>query len=76
VIGKTDRAGCGERLHSSRDIYPIAINIALVDDDIANVDANAEFEPTIFGDGRVAFSHNALDLHGAAHSIDRARKFD
>ena len=31
VVGKTDRAGTGQRLDSGGDIDPVALDVALVD---------------------------------------------
>ena len=76
IFGKADRAGPGERLHASGNVDAIAIDIALVDDDVTDVDADAEFDPPIFGNCSVALCHGALDFHGATNGIDRARKFD
>ena len=76
VVGKADAAGLGQRLHASRNVDAVAVDVALIDDDVADVDADAELDPAIFGNVGVALGHGALDFHRAAHGIDRARKFD
>ena len=55
---------------------PSPINIALVDDDVADIDADAEFDAALFGDAGVALGHDALDFEGAARGIDGAGEFD
>ena len=50
--------------------------IAIVDDDVTNIDADTELDPAIFGNVGIALGYGALDFHGAAHSIDRASKLD
>jgi hypothetical protein len=76
IVGNADCAGAGQRLYTGGDIHPIAVNVALVDDDVTDVDTDAEFDPTIFRNVGVAFSQSTLDFYSAAHSIDCARKFD
>jgi len=58
------------------DIDPVAVDVALIDDDVADIDTHAKLNPTIFGNGGVALGHNALDFHGASHGVDSAREFD
>jgi hypothetical protein len=58
------------------NIDAIAIDIALIDDDVTDVDADAEFDPAIFGHVRVVLDHGPLDFHGATNCINRTRKFD
>src|SRR5215472_11116948 len=76
VLGKADRAGAGERLHASGNVDAIAIDIALVDDDVTNIDTDSELNPTIFGNDSVALGHGSLDLHGATGCVNRTRKFE
>ena len=76
VVGKTDAAGCGERLQPRGDVDAVAEDVALVDDDVADIDADAELDATIFRNGSAALRHAALHLHRAAHGIDDAREFD
>ena len=76
VVGKPDRAGTGQRLDSGGDIDPVAVDVALVDDNVTDVDAYAELNPTIFGNIGIAFGHGALDLHGAADGVNSACELD
>jgi len=46
-----------------------------VDDDVADVDADAKVEPLVGSDTRVALGHAALHVDRAAHGIDHAREF-
>ncbi len=48
----------------------------LVDDDVAEIDADAELDTALLGDTVIAQRHLALQLDRAAHRIDDARKFD
>jgi hypothetical protein len=47
-------------------------NVALFADDIAEIDADAEFDTPVGWDAGVAHGHLALKLNGAAHRIDDA----
>ncbi len=66
----------GDTFDPRRDIDAVAIDIAVVDDDVAHVDADAKFDSAIFGNGSVTPDHGTLDFHRAAHSIDCTCKFD
>jgi hypothetical protein len=43
-------------------------------DHVPEVDANAEPDPTLFGQVRLTVDHSSLELHGASHGIDHTRK--
>ena len=76
VVGNADCTRASQRLHAGGDVDAVAVDIALVDDDVTDIDADAELDPAIFGNGGVALGHAALDFHGATHGIDCARKLD
>src|SRR5208283_3601428 len=67
-----DSAGLGQGFEAGGDIDAVAINVALVDDDVAEVDADAELYPFVGRHVGVAPDHFALDLDGIAHRIDDA----
>ena len=70
-----DAAGLGERLQPRGHVDAVAINIVVVADDVADVDADAELDAPIGWHIGIAFGHAALDFDGAAHSIDDADEF-
>src|SRR4029077_10413216 len=70
-----DPAGIGQRFQSRRDVNAITEDIVAVDDDVADVDADAKVEPLVGGNTRVALGHAALHFNRAAHCIDHAREF-
>ena len=45
--------GRRQSLDASGNIHPVAIDVALIDDDVTDVDTDAELDPTIFGNGSV-----------------------
>jgi hypothetical protein len=69
-----DTARFGEGLQSCRDIHAVAEDVVLLDNHVAEVDADAESDTLVLGRFGIAFRHAALDLHGAAHGINDARK--
>jgi hypothetical protein len=73
--GNADSAGLGKRLQACGDIDPVAEDVAALDDDVAEVDADAKPDAPLVGHFRLAVEHAALHLGGTAHRIDDARKF-
>ena len=76
VVGNADAAGLGEFFQAGGDVDAVAEDIVLVDHDVAEMDADAEFDPLIRRNGGVAHRHAALDFDRALHRLDGARKFD
>jgi hypothetical protein len=77
VLRQTDRARLGDALEASRDIDAVAHQIAVgLLDDVAEMDADAEFDSPLGRQARVAFDHAVLHFDGAAHSVDHAAKFE
>ena len=68
--------GLRKRLHAGGDVDTVTVDVSLVDDDVADIDADAELDPAILRNGCIAFSHGTLDFHGATGCVDRTRKFD
>jgi hypothetical protein len=42
-----DPARLGQAFEPRRDIDAVAVNVVLVDDDVADIDADAELDPTL-----------------------------
>jgi hypothetical protein len=57
------------------DVDAVAIEIVFLDDHIAEIDADAQFDAIVRRDTRVALGHRLLHLDRAAHRIDDAGKF-
>jgi hypothetical protein len=76
VIGQADAAGLGDAFEASCDIDAIAEDVVVVDDDVADVDADPEFDSDILREVGVLPRHVALDLHNATRCIDRAGELD
>ena len=54
------------------DVDAVAVDIVAVDDDVADVDADAEDDPVVLGQPIVAERHAALHLDREQHRVDDA----
>src|SRR5690348_2427594 len=66
----------GQRLETRGDIHPVAEDVAVLDNDIAEIDAHAKLDPPFRRDASVARRHFALRFDRAPYRIDDAGKFD
>ncbi len=76
VIGNADAAWLGDSLKPRCDVDTIAKNIVVVDDDVADVNANAKFDPEFRRYADVLFSHLSLNLRRTAYGVDGTGKLD
>ena len=67
-------SGCRDLLKPGGDVDAVAEDVVALDDDVADVDADAEGYAPILGDLGGAVSHRRLHLDRAAHGIDHARE--
>jgi hypothetical protein len=71
-----DAARLREAFEPSGDVDAVAKDVAVLNDDVSNINANAELDP-IFGRSRhIAFSHCSLNFDGAAQCVDDTDKLD
>lgn len=57
-------------------IHAVAVDVAVVDQDVAEVDADTEADPLVLLDLGLPLGQPLLDLHGADHRVGDARKLD
>ena len=77
IVGDADAAGLGDRLQPGGDIDAVAENVVVVDDDVADMDADAKREAAVLRHGRrCASAMRALNVDRAAHGVDGAGEFD
>ena len=74
--GDIDRPALGDLLQSHGDVDALAVDIAVLEDDVAEIDADPQIEPALGGNivGRVG--EVALRLDGAFDSVDDAVEGD
>ena len=71
-----DAARFGQTFETGGDVDPVAENIAVLDDDVALVNADPEHDAPVRRHAGVAFRHRALHVHRAAHRVDDTGEFD
>jgi hypothetical protein len=76
IVRDANAAGLCDALQSRGDVDAVAKYIVVVNDDVADVNADAEFDSLVLRDRSILLSHTTLDLDGASRCIDRARELD
>jgi hypothetical protein len=71
-----DAARPRKPLEPGRHVDAVAIEIVAVDDDVAEIDADAELDVPVLGNPGVALHHAALDFDGAARRVEDAAELD
>jgi hypothetical protein len=61
---------------AGRDVDPVAEQVAVVGNHVAEVDPDPEADAPVVRRRRVAVEHAPLHLDGTAHRLDRARELD
>ena len=74
-IGHANPARFGNTFKPSGNVDAVAKDVVVVDDDIADMDAEPEFNSHILRDVGVLRGHRALDLNRATGCIDGAGEF-
>ncbi len=70
-----DPTGLRDFLKARSDIHPIAVDILAFNDDVSQIDADAERDALVFIDPVIAFSHTLLNFNYALCGIYHGRKF-
>jgi hypothetical protein len=76
VVGDADAAGLRDPLQPRGDVDPVAKDIVVVDDDVTDMNADAEFDPVVLWHVGILPGHAALDFNRKARRIDCAGEFD
>src|SRR5690242_10324611 len=71
-----DAAGIGKAFQPRRHVDAVAENVVTIDDDIADIDADAKLDAFLSRNIGIAFNHAALDVDGAAHRVDDTSMLD
>src|SRR5258708_6004781 len=69
IIGNADTARFCDPFETHRNIDPITKDIIVFNDDIADVNADAKFDPFDLQHCDILFGHAALNLDSAAYGI-------
>ena len=77
VLRKADGAGLRDAFQTRGDIDAVAHQIAIgFLDNVAKMNADAEFDSTFGRQARIALDHGVLDFDSAAHGVDNAAELD
>ena len=74
-IGDEHPAGIGQGFDPRGDVDAVAIEVVALDDHVAEIDADAQFDAAVRRDTGVPLGHRLLHRDRAAHRIDDAGKF-
>jgi hypothetical protein len=73
---EADPARLGQRFEPGGNVDAVAEDVAVLDDDVADIDAHAKFDAPLCRCCGVAGDHLALQLDRTAHRVDDARELD
>jgi hypothetical protein len=65
-----------QRLKTGRYVDTVAKDVFVINNDIANIQANAKLDPPFRGDSDVSLRHLPLNVDSAAYSVDNAGKLN
>jgi len=74
--GDANTSRLSDRLQARGNVYPLAINVASLDNYVAEIDTDAKPHLPRFVRVLIAASHSALDRGGALDGIDDAGELD
>ena len=76
VLRDADAAGLGDAFEPSRDVDAIAVDVAVFDNDVAEVHSDPEGDPLFFRCPGIAFGHPTLEGDRTGDGLNDAREFD
>jgi hypothetical protein len=68
--------GSASPYQSCGDVDAVAVNVPILDNDVAEIDADPERDALVLWQAGIAVHHALLDFDGAADRLDRARELD
>jgi len=74
--GDADPARLGQPFEAGGDIDAVAKDVAVLDDDVAHIDADAKLDAAVGRHAGVAPGHLVLDIDGAAQCVDDTAELD
>ena len=74
--GDADAARIGQFLQARRHVHPVAVDVAVIEDDVADIDADAVAELPVFRNGGIVVAERKLHLDRKAQRVHDAGKLD
>src|SRR5215467_4196813 len=68
-----DAAGFGQCFQPSGDVHAVAKDVAILDHDVAHIDANAQLDTPVIGHSGIALGYTSLHLSRNAEHPPRCR---
>ncbi|WP_442893329.1 hypothetical protein [Bradyrhizobium sp.] len=69
VLRDAYATGLRQSLQARCHVHAIAENVTSINDDVADIDANAELDPLLIGYPGIAPGHSALNVESATHCV-------
>ena len=76
LAGNANATAISDGFEACCDIDSVAEYVAVVRDDVPNIDANTKIYSMLRWCIRIALSHSALDFYSAPYRVNRACKLD
>jgi hypothetical protein len=73
---EADAARLGQHFEAGRDVDAVPENVAILDDDVTEVDAHAKFDAPLCRYAGIAGGHLPLHLDRTAHGVDDTGELD
>jgi hypothetical protein len=74
--GHANASGLGQTFETSRDVHAVTENVAVLNNDIADVDPYSKFNAFLGGDSGVTLGHGVLNLTRTPQGIDDTGELD
>jgi hypothetical protein len=76
IVGNADTTGLRNPFEARRNIDAVAKDIVVVNNNIADVNADAKLDPIVLGRTYILLGHAALNFDGASRCVDGTGKLD
>ena len=71
-----DATRIGKSFEAGSDVDAITVNVSVLDDDVAEIDADSELNALCVRDAGIVLGHTLLHCHRAGDGFDNAGKLD
>ena len=70
LTGDADTAGLRDSFEARCDVHAVAVDVAAIDDDVAEMQAHSKQHPAVIPHAAIAYVHLPLDLRRTFHRFD------
>jgi hypothetical protein len=72
IAGNQDASRLGETFETYSNVHSITEDVLICDDNVTDVNSNAELDPLVLRHVSISFSHIALNINGTPNGVDHA----